>query len=89
MFIMTDPKTNEVLELGGAEFTSQADIEDAWTGIPEFKGHSEFVADLMDHEGSIIDDKSVDVDTISARLRMPIQGLIERARKANEEVARG
>ncbi|WP_210499472.1 hypothetical protein [Vibrio crassostreae] len=89
MFIMTDPTTNEILELGGAEFTSQADMENAWAGIPEFEGHSEFVADLMDVEGSIIDDKSVDAETICARLRAPIQSLIEKARKANKEVAHG
>lgn len=80
-FAMVDEKNNLILELGGASFSSQARFENEWDRIPEFEGHTAFVADCKDSDGSLIDDKNVSVDTITARLGQPIDQLIAKARK--------
>ncbi|MEB5526707.1 hypothetical protein GOP96_06600 [Vibrio cholerae] len=79
-FVMIDEPNNMVLNLGGAGFSTKERLDSEWQRIPSFEGHSAFVADLEDSTGSIVDDKSVSADVITARLGKPIHELIASAR---------
>ncbi|WP_210499474.1 hypothetical protein [Vibrio crassostreae] len=85
--MMKDSFASKMLTLGGADFTSQAKMEEIWSQPPELsrnRGSSEFVADLIDHEGAVIDDKVVEAEVVSMCLREPIESIICDARKAPE-----
>ncbi len=90
--VMADTANNVMLELGGAGFTSQAQLEAEWENVPEFEGDSQFVADLKDRDGSIIDDKSVSGDFVVAKLGKDLPTLLAEARKnakSDNQISKG
>lgn len=80
-FVMVDEPNNLILELGGAGFSTQARFNDEWERIPSFDGHTVFVADRKDKDGSIVADKNVSEEVITARLGKPMYQLIADARQ--------
>ncbi|QSV17556.1 hypothetical protein [Photobacterium ganghwense] len=86
-FTMTDEQYNLHIALGGARFTTQQHVNDAWKSIPHFPGQTVFFADLVDKEGVVIENKPVSAEIIAKKLAMPIQALIQQARKQQRENA--
>ncbi|EKA5635976.1 hypothetical protein OKZ62_001880 [Vibrio navarrensis] len=80
-FVMVDETNNLILELGGAGFETPERLLNEWEAIEVFEGHTAFVADKKDSEGSIVEDKNVCEETITMRLGKPISELISEARK--------
>lgn len=77
-----DERNNEVITLGGAGFPTAAQLQEEWDAIPVFSGATSFLADLLDAEGVIVDDREVCAEFCEAKLGKPIADLIEAGRKA-------
>jgi hypothetical protein len=75
-----DERINQVVSLGGAEFDSDQALDAAWASIPAFEGHTAFMADRLDANHDIIDEKPVSAETCSVLLKKPINVLIEEGR---------
>lgn len=75
-----DERINQVVRLGGAGFDDDKALDAAWKSIPAFEGHTVFMADRLDANHDIIDDKPVSAETCSALLKKPINVLIEEGR---------
>lgn len=84
--VFFDEIQGETILLGGASFFSPQESEAAWQNVPEFEGMSAFMADRLDENEDIIDDKLVSEDTCERLLGKPINLLIAegRARLAAE-----
>lgn len=74
--IFFDVPANEIVTIGGAGFISKKEDDMAWANISEFSGDSSFVADRLDDEWSIIDEKPVSAETCEILMRKPIVQLI-------------
>jgi hypothetical protein len=78
--VFFDDKSGEAVAIGGAGFITAEEFEEAWTNVPTFSGPSSFMADRMDHQGDIVDDKTVDVVTCEKLMGKPITTLIAEGR---------
>lgn len=78
--VFFDDKSGEVVTIGGAGFLSDAELKNAWADLPTFKGKSSFMADRMDYQGDIVEDKTVDVVTCEKLMGKPITTLIAEGR---------
>ncbi|UDM18932.1 hypothetical protein [Vogesella sp. XCS3] len=76
-----DEANNEFITLGGAGFLTDEDLKVEWDAVPAFEGKTSFIADLLDAERSIIDDRNVSAEFCEAKLGKPIAELIEAGRK--------
>ena len=83
-----DEANNEFITLGGAGFLTDADLNAQWDTIPAFDGKTSFIADLLDAEQLIIDDRNISAELCEERLGKPIAELIEAGRKALAEELR-
>lgn len=78
--VFFDDKSGEAVTIGGAGFISAEEFEQAWANVPTFGGPSSFMADRMDHQGDIVDDKTVDVVTCEKLMGKSITTLIAEGR---------
>lgn len=78
--VFFDDTTNEIVTLGGAGFITKEEDDAAWTNIPAFSGESSFMADRMDANRDIVDDKSVSAETCEILTGKPITQLIAEGR---------
>ena len=75
-----DSKTNQVVCLGGAGFLTKAEDDAAWANVPAFEGESDFMADRLDAEGDIVDEKPISAETCEKLMSRPIADLISEGR---------
>jgi hypothetical protein len=75
-----DEKLNQIVSLGGAGFETQEELDAFWASIPTFQGHTTFMADLLDAERDIVDDKPISAEACEALMKKPISVLIEEGR---------
>jgi len=87
--VYADTASNQVITLGGAGFISREEGDAAWANVPAFAGATNLVADRLDANGDIVDDKSVSSETCELLMGAPIDKLIAagRASLAGELVA--
>lgn len=74
--VFFDDTTGETVKLGGAGFLTKADDDAAWANVPTFAGESSFMADRLDANHDIVDDKAVSAETCERLTGKPIQTLI-------------
>lgn len=74
--VFFDDTTNETVTLGGAGFLTKEEDDAAWANIPAFTGESSFMADRMDANRDIVDDKPVSAETCERLTGKPIAQLI-------------
>lgn len=88
-FVMLDPTKNQIVELGGAEFSTEEELNRAWNRLPEapLGAYSVFLADLEDAEFNVLTNKPVTAEAIVERLRVPLPQLIARARLEDKAIA--
>lgn len=81
--VFADEKMNGVTTIGGAGWPSKSEQEKAWAAIPELPAgsKSDFLADLLDEHGDILEDKPVSAETCEALMGKPIADLIEEGRR--------
>ena len=79
--VFFDTAGNEVVVLGSAGFITQEEDTSAWANIPAFAGQSNFMADRLDANYDIIDDKPVSVETCERLMGQPISHLIAQGRR--------
>lgn len=75
-----DEKLNQVVSLGGASFETKEDLDASWASIPAFQGHTTFMADRLDADRDIVDDKPISAEACEALMKKPISMLIEEGR---------
>lgn len=75
-----DQATNQVVSLGGAGFITKAEDDAAWASIPVFQGESAFMADRLDADRDIVDEKPVSAETCEMLMGRPIADLINEGR---------
>jgi hypothetical protein len=84
----SEDKSGEAVTIGGAGFLTAAEFDEAWVAVPAFAGPSSFMADRMDYQGDIVDDKTVSVVTCERLMGKPITTLIAEGRaKLEAELA--
>lgn len=76
-----DEENNQLLTLGGAAWCSQREWNNEWDRIPANGGQSRYIADKVDEDDDIVDDRYVDRETVEALLSESIEQLIEKARE--------
>lgn len=54
-----DKATNTIIPIGGAGFESPEEVEAAWANIPNAGEGADFMADRLDDQQDIVDDKPV------------------------------
>jgi len=74
--VFFDDTTNETVTLGGAGFVTKEEDDAAWANVPAFEGESSFMADRMDANRDIVDDKPVSAETCERLTGKPIAQLI-------------
>ena len=75
-----DEKLNQVVNLGGASFETRETLNASWETIPPFEGHTTFMADLLNAERDIVDDKPISAEACEVLMKKPISILIEEGR---------
>ncbi|MBJ7539852.1 hypothetical protein [Marinomonas transparens] len=68
---------NEIIDLGGAGWNTQEEVNAQWESLPETEEVGKYVADLHDHEMALISTKSVTESAIEDRLKTPIGELMQ------------
>lgn len=90
--VLCDSASGEVILLGGMRAITQDELNAAWDGVPAFLGETAFMADKLDANEDIVDDRPVSGETVAALLGQSLSTLIAagRLRLADElVVARG
>jgi len=84
--VYADTASNQVIMLGGASFVTREEDDAAWANVPAFAGTTNLVADRLDANGDIVDDKPVSAETCQVLMGAPIEQLIAagRAKLADE-----
>ncbi|MFS2025178.1 hypothetical protein [Massilia sp. CT11-137] len=84
--VYADTASNQVITLGGAGFVSREEDDAAWDNVPAFARATNLVADRLDANGDIVDDKPVSAETCEVLMGTPIDQLIAagRAKLADE-----
>ncbi len=85
-FVFFDRVHDVPVTLGGAIFDSTEEAVREWTALTRFDGDTDFIADQLDAERDIIDDRPVSAETIQDRLGKPISILIEEGRMKNPDI---
>ncbi|MDU4254563.1 hypothetical protein [Pseudomonas sp.] len=75
-----DSSSNQVVSLGGAGFATKEEDDAAWANIAVFDGESAFLADRLDSEGDIVDEKVISAETCEQLMGRPIADLINEGR---------
>lgn len=75
-----DTSANQVVSIGGAGFDTVAADNAAWADIERFEGESAFMADRLNAEHDIVDDKPVSAETCERLMGRPIAQLIANGR---------
>lgn len=75
-----DSCSNQIVSIGGAGFKTEDELAAAWADIPPFPGDTAFVADRLDAECDITDDKPISAETCEALMGRPIAELIAEGR---------
>lgn len=75
-----DEKNNRFVILGGAGFLTEQEVKLQWDSLPKFEGKTSFIADLLDADKSIIDDRPVSAETCELMLGSTIAELINAGR---------
>lgn len=78
--VFFDQKTNQVIILGGGGFTDSESEVKAWASVPIFEGESNFMADRLDDNMDILDEKPVSAEVCEYILGKPIAELIASGR---------
>lgn len=78
--VYADTTSNEVVTLGGAGFINREEDDAAWANVPAFASATNLVADRLDANGDIVDDKPVSVETCEILMGAPIDQLISAGR---------
>lgn len=78
--VYADTASNQVITLGGAGFTTRAEDDAAWANVPAFNGQTNLMADRMDANYDILDDKPVSVETCERLMGKPVDQLIAAGR---------
>ncbi len=87
--VFFDDATDETVTLGGAGFLTKEEDDAAWANIPIFSGESRFMADRMDADLSIVDNKIVSAETCERLTGKPIAQLIADGRAINKAIYQG
>lgn len=74
--VYADTTSNQVITLGGAGFISRTEDDAAWANVPAFAGVTNLVADRLDANGDIIEDKPVSAETCELLMGALIADLI-------------
>jgi hypothetical protein len=84
--VYADTASNQVITLGGAGFITRAEDDAAWADVVAFDGATNLMADRLDANCDIVDDKPVSVETCERLIGAPIAQLIAagRAKLAGE-----
>lgn len=86
--VYTDTASNQVITLGGAGFVTHAENDAAWDNVPAFDGETNLMADRLDGDRDIVDDKPVSVETCERLMGASISDLIAAGRaKLGDEMA--
>lgn len=80
--VFFDDTTRETVTLGGAGFLTTTEADAAWVNVPAFAGESSFMADRLDTNRDIVDNKAVSAETCEHLTGKPIQTLIAEGRAA-------
>jgi len=72
--VYADTTSNDVITLGGAGFITREEDDTAWKNVPAFA--TNLVADRLDANGDIIDDKPVSVETCEVLMGASVEQLI-------------
>ena len=75
-----DTASNQVITLGCAGFITLADDDAVWAGVPAVVGETTLVADRLDANCDIVEDKPVSVETCERLMGAPIAHLIAAGR---------
>lgn len=75
-----DDANNEAIIIGGAGFVTQQAWDAAWIDLKRFDGDSSFMADRLDADHDIIDDRVISAETCEALMGKPIAELIASGR---------
>ena len=75
-----DDVSGEAVTMGGAGFVTVQEVDAAWANVAPFDGESSFMADRLDAERDIIDDRTVSAETYEALMGKPIAELIANGR---------
>lgn len=76
-----DDANNGFVTLGGIGLLTQAEVKAYWADVPKFEGESAFIADLMDVEQDIVDDRVISAETCERYLGKSIDVLIAEGRE--------
>ncbi len=84
--VYADTTSNEVITLRGAAFISREEDDAAWANVQAFAGATNLVADRLDANGDIVDDKPVSVEMCEVPMSASIEQLMaaDRANLAGE-----
>jgi hypothetical protein len=74
--VFFDDIIGEIVTLGGAGFVTKNEDDSAWANIQAFSGESSFMADRLDANFDIVDDKPVSAETCERLMGKPIARLI-------------
>lgn len=80
--VFFDDTTGEAVTLGGAGFLTKDEDDAAWANVSTFAGESSFMADRLDANRDIVDEKAVSAETCELLTGKPIQTLIAEGRAA-------
>ncbi|MGS0567122.1 hypothetical protein [Xanthomonas oryzae] len=79
-----DSNENEIVNIGGAGFITQDEVDAEWANIPAFSGDSSFIADRTDAVGDILDSKPVSAETCECLMSKQIAQLIREGRARHD-----
>ncbi len=86
--VYLDQSSGEVITVGGAGFLTKDEDDAAWGNIPTHPEETDFMADRMDADRNIVDDKWVSAQTCERLMGAPIAQLIAEGRaKLDAELA--
>jgi hypothetical protein len=87
--VLCDSASGEVILLGGMRAITQDELNAAWDRVPAFPGETAFMADKLDANEDIVDDRPISGETVAVLMGQPISELITtgRRRLADELVA--
>lgn len=75
-----DEERNRFVELGGAAWETQQERDSSWDSIPVASDDSaRCIADKLDENDDIVEDRSVSAETVESLLGKPISQLIAEA----------
>jgi len=78
--VYADTASNQVITLGGAGFVSREEDDASWDNVAAFAGATNLVADRLDANGDIVDDKPVSAEPCEVLMGAPIDQLIAAGR---------